>query len=331
VLVTAGEGYEQADFSLGTETKTHCIFYKEAIDAGNAIRTVLNGVMERATIERISAYRVTSTQGVPIIFLEGRYAVDAPDGKQGGSLKLSMSPRLQTPVLCFLDEPGYLEAFTSAVTGIMSSLTVKEPANVADYSEIWATSVDGLALGYQWFQMFDEGQGKRSTVSVTAAFVPAGPGQLSTSDDVEVLKSDASGVLEGTFTEVEGGEVAHDLTLSRSGKSKYSVSGKVQGKDFKSEFSAQKLPDDVATYRLLLQNHTKTTQLTIKEFDPSLDPSGPTEVRYAIDGKAKTVAIQMGELSLLGTLAEQGLVSQVTSTMGGREIKQEIIHRSGKF
>jgi hypothetical protein len=332
VIVTAeGDSHAQAEFSLGTEAKTRCVFYAEAIDAGQTVAIVLDGLRKKAKLESISAYRVTSVQGIPVVFLEGRYTIAIPGGKQGGSLKLALTPRLQTPVLCFLDEPGYVEAFTSAVTGVLSTLTTKEPASELAYSEVWAISIDTHTFGYQWLQVLDEGQGKRTTVTLSAGFVPAGPGELMTTDEVKVLKSDASGVLEGSFSQVESGEVEHDLTLTRSGKSKYQVTGKVQGKDFKSEFTATKLPDDIASYRLVAQNHKKTTKLTTKEYNPSLDPSALSNVDYAIDGKAHTVAITLGELAMLGTLTEEGLVSQVTSRLGEREIKQEIIHRAGKL
>ena len=331
VVVTAAESHAQAEFSLGTETKTTCIFYKEAIDAGQAIAIVLDGLSKKAALDQISVYQVSSAQGIPVAFLEGRYAIEGSEGKQAGSLKLAISPRLQTPVLCFLDEPGYAGAFASAVTGMLTSLTLKEPQNEPTYAEVWVSSVDGSPFGYQWLQMFDEGKGKRTTVSVSATFLPAGPGKLQTSDEVEVQKSDEAGLLEGTFTQIESGEVAHDLALSRSGKSKYKVTGKVQGKDFKGEFSASKLPDDIASYRLIQKNHQKTTKQTESEYSPSLDPSAPLKVSYALDSKAHSVTIQMGELSLLGALTEDGLVNQLTSTMGGHEVKLEIIHRAGKF
>lgn len=331
VVVTEGEGHSQAEFSLGTEAKTRCVFYRETIDAGRTIDIVLAGLKKKATLEKVVPYRVTSAQGMPVVFLEGRYTVPAPGGKKVGSLKLAVSPRLKTPALCFLDEPGYVETFASAIVQMLGTLTTEEPPTKTTYSELWASSMDGLAFGFDWIQMIDEGQGKWTTVSIAASFLPTGPDELSISDDVEVLKNDAAGVLEGSYYEAEGAELAHELTLTRSGKSKYTVTGKVQGKDFESAFTATKLPDTIAAYRLLRQNRKKSTKLTLAEFSPALDPSAPTELGFTVDAKAQTATIQLGELALLAVLTEDGLVSQLTGKVGEREIKQELLHRTGKF
>jgi len=331
VGVKAGEGHAETEFSLGTETNTHCVFYKEAIDAGQTIGIVLDGLRKKAKLERIAPYKVAVAQGIPIVFLEGRYSVQAEGGKQAGSLKLAVTPRLVAPALCFLDEPGYKETFASAVTQLLKSITTEETMPEPAYAEIWSSSIDGVPYGYQWMQMLDEGGGKRTTVTLGASFLPAGPGELSITDDVEVLKSDASGVLEGEYYMTDGGEVAYELSTKRSGKSKYEVTGKVQGKDFKSDFDAPKLPDDVATYRLLRQSYKKNGTLKVTEFVPALDPSAPAQVTYAIDAKARTVTIKLGDLSLLATLTEDGMISQVSTKMGEREVKQEIAHRAGKY
>jgi hypothetical protein len=331
VAVTPGEGHTLAEFSLGTEAKTRCAFYDEAVDAGHTIGVVLDGVAKKGTIERVLPYRVATAQGLPVVFLEARYAIAAEGGKQAGSLKVAISPRLQTPVFCYLDEPGYAGAFEKAVTHVLTTLSTKEPSPEPAYAEVWAHSIDGQAIGFQWLQMLDEGAGKRTAVTISANFVPAGPGELSISDEVEVMKSDKSGVYEGTFYEVEDNEVAHDLTLKRSGKSKFTATGKVQGKDFKAEFSAPKLSDDIDSYRLVRQNSKKTTKLTSAEFAPSVDPSAAAGVAYAIDGKGRSVTIDVADLSLVGSLTEDGLISQVVAKMDEREVKTEIIHRAGKF
>lgn len=331
VTITPGDGHVLAEFSLGTEAKTRCVFYDEAVDAGQTIGTVLDGVAKKGTIERALPYRVATAQGLPVVFLEARYTIAVEGGKQAGSLKVAISPRLQTPVFCYLDEPGYAGAFENAVTHVLTTLSTKEPSPQPAYAEVWAHSIDGQAFGFQWLQMLDEGAGKRTTITISANFIPAGPGELSISDEVEVMKSDKSGVFEGTFYEVEGKEVAHDLTLQRSGKSKFTATGKVQGKDFKADFTAPKLFDDIDSYRLVRQNHKKTTKLTSTEFVPSVDPSAAAGVSYAIDGKSRSVTIGVADLSLVGSLTEEGLISQVVAKMGEREVKTEIIHRAGKF
>src|SRR5690606_28238249 len=160
VVVTRGDGHSLAEFSLGTEAKTRCVFYDEAVDAGATIGIVLGNVAKKGTIERVAPYRITSAQGVPVAFLEARYTVPAEGGKQAGALKVAVSPRLATPVFCYLDEPGYAGAFEKAVTQVLTTLTTAEAAAEAAYSEIWTHSVDGQVLGFQWLQLHDEGAGK---------------------------------------------------------------------------------------------------------------------------------------------------------------------------
>lgn len=331
VVVTRGDGHSLAEFSLGTEAKTRCVFYDEAVDAGATIGIVLGNMAKTSTIEKVAPYRITSAQGIPVAFLEARYTVPGDGGKQAGSLKMAVSPRLETPVFCYLDEPGYAGAFEKAITHVLTTLSTAEPAAEAAYTEVWSHDIDGQVLGFQWLQLHDEDGGKRTTITISADFFPAAPGELSITDEVEVVTSDASGVVEGTYYQGAGEAVAYDLKLERSGKSKYKVTGKVQGGDFKSEFTATKLPDDIAAYRLIRQNHKKTTKVTSPEYSPATDPKAPTSVSYAIDSQARSVTVAMGDLSLRGIVDDDGLVSQLTNTIEGHDVKMEVISRTGKF
>jgi hypothetical protein len=325
----AGEGFTHVSFSLGTEEPAQCFFYSDTVDSGQSMTKMLAGLRENVEFTHVAPYRMATAQGLPIVFIEGRYVTNTEQGKVAGSIKLGITPRFVTPILCFLDEPGYADTFASAMTAIAKSIEVKEPKPEPRFSEVWAISLEDIPVGYQMLQVHDAGDGSVTAISLSASFIPTGPGELSTSDEVEVIQSDASGVLRGTFLEVEGTEVSHELNMARKGKAGYTVTGTVQGKEIKSEFKAPTLSDDVAFYRYLQKNHGKTGKVTVLEFAPSLDPTAPSKVTYEVDGPNGTVSHSVGDVVSRATLGESGLPSGMTLPIGVRELKGTVIHRQG--
>ncbi|HXS18785.1 MAG TPA: hypothetical protein VN764_16415, partial [Polyangiaceae bacterium] len=327
VELVQGEGHTQAAFSLGTEAKTRCFFYQEPVDAGQAIQAILNNMAETVQFKDLVAYRVTVAQRTPVVFVEGLYVVESTDGKKMGGLKLAVSPRHQVPVFCFLDEPGYKETFVSAVANVLSTLEVKEPQKELPYAEIWEASIDGKPLGFQWLYKLEPGQGKQTSISLSAMFVPTAPGALAISDELEMFDSDAGGIVAGTFFKSEGGRVIYDLEMSRSARSKFKVRGKTLDKDFETEFTAPRLSDDIAFYRFLLKG--KDTKLEASEYTPSFDPTKVNQVTYLLDKAARSVKVQVNDISLVGSLDESGLPAELSTKAGSGEFKQKIIYRAG--
>src|SRR5690606_37639314 len=155
----------QAHFSLGTAAKTRCFFYQDAMDAGQAIRTVLESMRSKVRFQTVRPYRIVVSGGAPVVlvdaryeldsaegnqrrglqlggapvvFVDARYELESAEGNQRGGLKLAVSPRAEAPALCFLDEAGYLETFAGAITSLLASIETngKQPL----YSELWTIS-----------------------------------------------------------------------------------------------------------------------------------------------------------------------------------------------
>jgi len=330
-VVEIGDGFTHILFSLGTEEPAQCFFYNDTVDAGQSMTKMLAGLRGNVEFTHVAPYRISTAQGLPLVFIEGRYLADSEQGKVAGSIKLGITPRFVTPVLCFLDEPGYADTFASAMTTVAESIRVAEPKAEPVYSEIWGISIEDTPVGYQMLQVHDAGDGTVTAISLSASFIPTGPGELSTSDNVSVIQSDSSGVLKGTFLEVEGTEVSHDLSMTRQGKTGYVVSGKMQGKEIKSQFKAPTLSDDVAFYRYLQKNRGKSGKVTVLEFAPSLDPTAPSKVTYELDGPNNTVSHSVGDVSSKSKLGEAGLPETMILPIGVRELKGAVIHRQGSL
>lgn len=325
-----GDTYVQTHFSLGTEEEVQCFFYNTAIDAGQTLTKMLEGIGADVDFTHVLPYRVGSANGAPVVFVEGRYLSDSAEGKVMGSIKLGVSPRFETPVLCFLDEPGYTNSFADAVTTVLENLSVKEASEPPLFAEIWAMQLEGVPVGFRTLQVHDGGDGSVTAIALTSTFLPTGPGELATSDEVEVIQSNPSGLLKGSFLEVQGTEISHELELVRSGKSGYSVSGSFQGKEIDAEFQAPSgLSDEVSFYRYLTKNQGKKGSVTVFEFSPSIDPTSPSEVTYQVDGPARTVQHSVGNVTLKAQLGDRGLPETMSAPFGVREFKGTVIHRTG--
>lgn len=332
VELTLGTGHIQAHFSLGTDAKTRCFFYRQPIDSGHAIRTVLNGMRQKVRFEKIAPYRITSAQGVPVVFLEGRYVLETQAGKEGGSLKLAVSPRPQAPALCFLDEPGFTGTFASAITELLGTIAVKDASRTPAFSEIWLLSTDGTPLGFEWNQGFTSNPKEPDlTFSLSSTFISAVPGELSVTDEAKVFERDARGIVKGKFFVTRDGEIAHDLELSRSGKSQYRVSGKLQDQDFKSTFKAPDLTDEMAFYRRLLEKSQGDSSFESNLFDPSIDPSAPSRVTYEVSRTQRTLTVRLGGATFLGKLTEEGLPGEFSASPNQSPRQRQIIHRTGRL
>jgi hypothetical protein len=326
-----GEGFSHVSFSLGTEQPSQCFLYKDTIDAGQAVTKMLAGLRQNVEFTHVAPYRIATAQGLPVVFIEGRYLADSPAGKVAGSIKLGVTPRFTTPLLCFLDEPGYAETFAKAVTSIAESVQVQGDSSLPMFSEVWAIELENVPVGYELLRIHDGGDGTLTSISLSSSFIPTGPGEVATSDEVEVLQSDASGILKGTFLEIEGTEVSHELNLTRKGKTGYLVSGTVQGKGVKSEFKAPILADKVAFYRYLQKNKGKSGQITVQEFTPALDPTAPSKVTYSLDAANRKVSHKAGELTATSNLGASGLPEGMSVAVGVRQVTGTVIHRQGSL
>jgi hypothetical protein len=103
VTVEPTDGYSQITFSLGTEVPAQCFFYNDTIDTGQSVTKMLSHLRKNIEFTHVAPYRISTALGLPIVFVEGRYLADSPAGKVAGSIKLAISPRFNTPFLCFLD------------------------------------------------------------------------------------------------------------------------------------------------------------------------------------------------------------------------------------
>src|SRR5690606_27496549 len=116
--------------------KTRCFFYQDAMDAGQAVGTVLGSMRSKVTFQTVRPYRIVTSGGAPVVFVDARYELKDAEQEQLGGLKLAVSPRTDAPALCFLDEAGYKETFVGAITALLGSIQPKNPSKDPLYSEL---------------------------------------------------------------------------------------------------------------------------------------------------------------------------------------------------
>ncbi len=325
VEFVAGRGHLQAHFSLGTEAKARCFFYQDAMDAGQAIRTVLDSMRSKVSFQTVRPYRIVMSGGAPVVFVDARYELEGVEGKQYGGLKLAVSPRTDAPALCFLDEAGYLETFAGAITALLGSVEPKGKQPL--YSELWTISRGATPLGFRWLRVMDREDEPRAAVTLSAQFLPGPGGEFGTTDTLEVVVRDKKGIKTATFVENDSGTVRHELELQRTAKGKYQVSGKLGGEEFKASFKDSRLTDELGLGKLLAQTTPESPELKASLYRPALDAAHPTPL--VITRAGAELFLRRGAKELTGTLDEKGQLMRLVETDGPGELLMERIDQTG--
>lgn len=327
VEFVSGRGHLQAHFSLGTAAKTRCFFYQDAMDAGQAIRTVLESMRSKVRFQTVRPYRIVVSGGAPVVFVDARYELESAEGNQRGGLKLAVSPRAEAPALCFLDEAGYLETFAGAITSLLASIETngKQPL----YSELWTISREATPFGFRWLRVMDREDEPRAAVTLSAQFLPGPDGELSTTDALEVVVRDTKGIKTATFVASESGTVRQELELRRTAKGKYQVSGKLGGEEFKASFKDSRLTDELELGKLIAQTTAERPELKASLYRPALDPAHPTPLVVTRAQAGPEIALRRGAAELTGTLDEKGQLKRLVEKDGPGELLMERIDQVG--
>lgn len=329
VEFVAGRGHLQAHFSLGTAAKTRCFFYQDAMDAGQAVGTVLGSMRSKVTFQTVRPYRIVTSGGAPVVFVDARYELEGAEGKQYGGLKLAVSPRTDAPALCFLDEAGYKETFVGAITALLGSIQPQIPSKEPLYSELWTISSAATPLGFRWLRVMDREEEPRAAVTLSAQFLPGPDGELKTTDALEVVVRDEKGIKTATFIENDGGTIRHDLELKRIGKGKFRAQGSLGGEEFKATFKESRLTDELELGKRIAQLTPESPELKAALYDPTLDPAHPTPVAVTRAGADRVIRLRHGEKERAGTLDEKGQLQRVVEKTGTHELLMERVEKTG--
>lgn len=331
-VMTAQEGFNQATFQLPDDVSVQCFFYTDSVDPGQAITSMLASVGERVELTRVASYRIAAAAHYPVAFFEGRYLTDGPDGKLMGSVKVGISPRFDTPVACLLDQAGYRETFAEFMTEMLGTLQTAEPENPPSRSEIWATSLNGIPVGYEFLHVHEASDGVITSVDFSTSFFPVSRSELATSDTVRVITSDPSGLLSGHYVQINGREPDFDLNLTRKGKTGYTAQGTFKGKELSSNFEVkQGLTHTLSLYDYFQRHASDEVTLEAMEYRPSIDPGAPAAHTYLLSPGKSTIELP-GSGSLLSfTRDAGGLPSSYTFALGDKELVGTLMTREGSW
>lgn len=331
-VVKANEGFNHVTFELEEDLAVQCFFYADSVDPGQAITGMLASVGERVELTSVSSYRIGAAAHYPIAFFEGRYLADGPDGKLMGSVKVGISPRFDTPVACLLDHPGYRDTFAQFMTQMLESLQTAEPGNVPVRSELWATSLNGLPVGYEFLHVHQPGDGVVTSINFSTTFFPVSRSELATSDTIRVVTSDASGLLSGHYVQINGREPDFDLNLTRQGKAGYAVEGTFKGKELSSTFEVkQGLTHTLSLYDYFQRHAEGDAVLDAIEYRPSIDPAAPTPQTYSLSSGSSTMELATTGTEMKLTRDAGGLPTAYNMALGDKELTGTLISRDGTW
>lgn len=326
------DGMVSTKISISKEDEVECFFYADTLDAGQAITNMFAHFSKGLSFQRIASYRVGAASGYPIVFMEGQYLFEKDGAKAMGSVKLGVSPRFETPVLCVLDSPGYRSTFATFMTDLLTHMSTKEEANEPVFTEIWAFQMGDVPVGYELTRVLKPDQGLVTNVALSAQFLPVSPSEVSTTDNVEVVLGDATGILSGHYVRIENTTSEYDIELKRDGKKKYVATGTFKEKEFKASFeAAQGLSDTVSFYKYLAKNRGKDGELNALQYSPGTQAEGPTTIRYLLDKKGTGLTIESGPQRMTAERDESGLPSSMTVPVGDREVRATLIYRTGEL
>lgn len=319
---------------LGWETDFRCYVYERIIDAGAAVNTMVKAASTKVNFKALQAYFFEHDGLVPIVGVRGVYNVEQNGVLLAGDYKLMIMPRMEHPVLCEHDAPGYAKSFARVATDFAKSFKYESQQPTPQRGELWAVTLQGAPVGFTQSLTFrlEGDQVRQATLS--ARFVPRGPGELLLEDEATVVTADKKGALvNGKYLTYENGEPTMVIDLERHGKG-YDYVGTIQDKELRGSFkSKQPLLSEYALLKRLksLSAAPKKTKFDQWEYTPSVDPAQATQVTYEVTPEkgALVVAASTGQRGMVMRVNERGTMGQVLMPVGATTVQADLIEEVG--
>jgi alpha/beta superfamily hydrolase len=292
----------QAD--VGTEKELRCEITNGQIEPGVALANLFRATAANIALESVAAYRITSVQDVPVLFVAARYSTRATP-PLAGELKIGISPRSQYSVVCLQDEPGYRAAFARSVESFLTSMEADERPRTPQMMSLWQFQAGQRLTGYRWDRMYAEPDGSLSSYSFEVFLAQLASGEVRIRDDVAARVHDRSGISQANLLSYRGNTKAYEVKLERAQNGKYTYKGEVGGKTVTGNFKPEAaLAGDYELFSKLLQSQASAQPLTIhqQEYLPGTNPSGPVAVEYALDPSSHSLSFTKANKSSVWAL-----------------------------
>jgi hypothetical protein len=320
---------------LGWGGSLECFVYDKVIDAGAAVNIMLKEAAKNVKFKYLSPYFVDHQGLDPIIAVRGIYQVEREGKTLAGDFKLMVVPRSEHPLMCWLDSPGYAKSFARVGAEFAKSFKFDSTRAAPTRGELWIVSLDGVPVGFSRDQTYVH-DGKVSSISLSARFIPAGPGEMSFEDEAQILTLDKDGeITTGRYVSAENGEPNYTIDIEHT-KNGYNYVGTIQGKALNGSFKTkQPLKAQYAAQKKLktLASSRKKAKFEEMEYDPSVDAQNGSLVTYEVtpEGDGMTIVSTTGHRGMTMKANGRGVVKQILLATGAKKIEANLVEESGEL
>lgn len=324
-----------ANIPLGTQTPLTCMVYQEAIDSAALLNNIITSIKDKVELLGVKPMSVDVFEKIPALFVEVRYATRT-EPKAAGQLKLMVYAHDDAPVMCLLDEPGYMATFKRVSGSLAQSVgrAYEDTSRKAIYRSIQTMKMENLLVGFDVTTWVPQADGT-VLVSSSVGLVPRGPVDWMSLDDVNISWADKDGLVRKEQSiSVANGQLVRSVTLERKTGGMYSYQGELQGKPLKGEVKT-KDGKGLKSDRLVAQQIVKTllagkkAELESEDYDAALDPTALTKVLVKKGANADDVTVISGGVSMQGQVDTAGLFKTAQMTVGPVTMKFERIFAEG--
>jgi hypothetical protein len=321
---------------LGWGGPLECFVYDHVIDAGAAVNIMLKEAAKNVKFKYLTPYFVDHQAFDPMIAVRGIYNVVREGKTYAGDFKLMVVPRSEHPLMCWLDTPGYAKSFARVGSEFAKSFKFQSTRPTPTRGELWIVSLDGTPVGYSRDTTYIQEGGKVSHISLSARFLPAGPGEMSFDDEAEILTLDKDGAIAtGKYISAENGQPNYTIDVERT-KSGYNYVGTIQGKSVSGSFkSKQPLKGHYAAEKKFktLAVSKKKAKFEEMEYDPSVDAANGSVVTYEVspEGDGLTILSTVGHRGMTLKANGQGVVKQILLAAGSKKIQADLVEEAGEL
>lgn len=335
-VVKRHEEFYEVVAELGWGAELTCFVYFSTIDAGAASHTMIKAARQAVEFRELKPYHLANAGLDPIVGIRGIYNTQQNGITAVGDYKLMVMPRLEYPVLCTHDAPGYAESFARVTSDFAASFEFESKKPEPMRGELWRVLLEDVPVGFSQRYTYEMQNRQVRTLSISARFVPTAPGEIAFEDTVDIVNWDRKGsLLDGRFLSFENGESNIEMTLEKSKKG-YSYAGTVQSKQLQGNFRSRRpIVGQFSFERKLKQLADKKQKSKFDQWEylPSLDPSGSSKVTYEVVPEQGMLFIQasMGKRSFVMQANGRGVVKHRLFAVGPRKIKVDLVEEVGEL
>jgi hypothetical protein len=245
------DGSYSVELQVGKDVgSVHCEIYLEGTDMANALRLTATATFDHVAsvqgkIESREIERTDAGWNGSAAFLQADwiYAVQVDGQKQLGALKQVLFERDGASVYCAHNEIGYRQTFERVAHELAKTLEWSSATPVARYREVFVATINERRLGVARLNVERDADGDDRVTTTLSMLAPAGGGEVSAHDEVQVEFVTGDRTLINALQAVnQNGEVNTDVRLAPDENGDWLVSGQFNGKTVESRIPGDQVP-----------------------------------------------------------------------------------------